>query len=299
MKQAFVLMTCDIHTHTYSAGMVHRDLQQARSILSEIGLPCTFFFPLRSAETLGRDVDALQRDGHEIGCHGLTHEAGEQYSQLPLEEQRNLLTQATGGLTEILGERPKSFRAPAFKVSGHTMRVLDELGYQADLSINSQRLGALGSDIYNFGPLLAPRRPYHPSWNNPYRKGDAQLWEIPVSAWILPFVSNTERLLGLRFMRCFFQFLYREALTTRKPIVFVFHAEDLNAARGMEERSRLTWRHFLPSSTYGFAFRYFLLERSWRRIQEDLIELFRYMSSFHRVRFLTVKEYLDTLRREF
>lgn len=287
-----ILLTCDIHTHTYGVDQVRQDLEQVRSILLQLDLPCTFFFPSRSAIPLKDQVQALRADGHEIGCHGLTHDPSEQFSQLPGDQQREFLTQATDELTQTLGERPTSFRAPAFKLSGYTVRVLDELGFQADLSVNSQRLGIFGSDLYNLGPLRAPRRPYHPSWDDPYAKGEARLLEIPVSAWILPFVSNSERLLGIRFMRSFFHLLYKEASTTGKPIVFVFHPEDMNPHRGVERKAKFSWRHLLPSMTHGFEFRYLLFEHDWRQVQRDQVALVRYMSSFQRVRFLTVREYL-------
>lgn len=292
MTQVPVLLTCDIHTHTYGVDPVRQDLEQARSVLQDLGLRCTFFFPSRSAVSLKDQVHALQREGHEIGCHGLTHDPAEIYSRLSIDQQREFLSQATDELTDTLGERPTSFRAPAFKVSGGTLQILDELGYRADLSVNSQRLGIFGSDIYNLRPLLAPRRPYHPSWENPYTKGKARLWEIPASAWILPFASNSERLLGLRFMRSFFHLLYEEARRTGKPIVFVFHPEDLNERRGVEQRARLSWRYLLPSPTHGFEFRYLLFEHDWRLVQRDQVSLFRTMASFPPVQFLTVKGYL-------
>ena len=292
MKPVSVLLTCDIHTHTYGVEQVHRDLQAVQRILQEMRLPCTFFFPAESAEMLRGQVDELQREGHEIGCHGLTHDPSEQYSRLPVSQQEPFLQQATERLSRLLEKPPISFRAPAFKVSGQTMRILEGLGYEADLSVNSQRLGALGSDITNLAPLWAPRCPYHPSSSNPYRKGNGRLLEIPVSAWILPFVSNSERLLGLGFMRGFFRFLYGESRLTGKPIVFVFHAEDLNAQRGKQRRARWSWRYLRPSRTYGFEFRYLLFECDWQRVQEDQVALFRYMAGFPNVRFLTVRDYL-------
>ncbi len=296
MTEVPVLLTCDIHTHTAGAEQVDRDLQSARQILRETRLPCTFFFPAESAEMLRGQVDGLRREGHEIGCHGLTHDPSEIYSRLPVSRQERFLQQATERLSRLLEEPPISFRAPAFKVSGQTMRILEGLGYRADLSVNSQRLGALGSDITNLAPLWAPRLPYHPSWSNPYRKGNGRLWEIPVSAWILPFVSNSERLLGLGFMRWFFRVLHGESRLTGKPIVFVFHAEDLNAQRGRQRKAQWSWKYLRPSQTYGFEFRYLLFEHDWRRVQEDQVALFRTMAAFPDIRFLTVRDYLESLK---
>lgn len=295
MMKVPILLTCDIHTHECPAEQVRQDMAQARPVLRELGLPCTFFFPSKSAQLLREEVDALVAEGHEIGCHGFTHDYSEQYSVLPLAEQRWLLGQATADLTSILGKPPTSFRAPVFKVSGHTMRVLDELGYWIDTSVPSQRLSVFGSDLYNLGPLVAPRRPYHPSWESAYRRGSARVWEAPVSAWMLPFLSNAERLIGLPLMKAFFHGLCAESRVTGKPIVFMFHVEDFNAARGVAERPSLSWRDFLPSRTRGFWFRLQLMERDWSRVRRDLIALLQCMAGTGSVEFLTASAYAQRL----
>jgi len=293
-----ILLTCDIHTHVQEVEEVREDLISTRAVFSQYKWPCTFLFPSKSAESLCDQVGLLRDEGHEIGCHGLTHEPSENLALLPLEEQQAILSQATQRLGEILGERPQTFRAPVFKVSGHTVQVLDTLGYQADLSVVAGRLGIFGSEIYNLRPLLGTRTPYHPSIANPYRKGPANLWEIPVSALVLPFLSNTERLLGLSFMKHLFRVLYLEAKITGKPIVFVLHAEDLNPDRGVQQfSSRLSWRHFVPTHRDGFQFRFYLFERNWKYVHRDIVALLRYMQSFPGIHFMRVKDYVQVLNQ--
>ena len=121
------------------------------------------------------------------------------------------------------------------------------------------------------------------------------MWEIPVSAWGLPFLSNTERLCGLTWMRWFFKMLHLEARVTSKPIVFVFHPEDLNAERGVEPYSRLTWRHVIPTWQHGFLFRFLLFERDWRRVARDVAALMTEMETDPATRCLTVSEYWSML----
>ena len=234
-----VLLTCDIHTHMAGPGPVREDLVAARRILSELGLRCTFFFPAQSAEELQDQVEALRQEGHEIGCHGLTHVPSENYGVLPPATQHRFLAEATTRLGRLLGAPPVSFRAPVFKLSNGTIGALEDLGYRADTSVTAQRVGLFGSDVYDLRPLFAPRLPYHPDRRDPFRRGATALWEIPVSAWGLPFLSNTERLCGLPAMRAFFRALHLESRLTGKPVVFMFHAEDLNAGRGLEPRRRL------------------------------------------------------------
>jgi len=290
-----ILLTCDIHTHTYPAALVDEDLSRTREALAEVGAPCTFFFPAESVEALRSHVPGLQREGHEIGCHGLTHEAAEVYNALSLDAQRRTLAEATHRLADVTGEPPATFRAPAFKISGRTMIALEELGYAADLSVVSQRLGVFGSDIYNVKPMLAPRRPYHPSRDDVFRRGASRVWEIPVSAWLLPFLSNTERLCGLTMMELFYRALRLESRLTGKPIVFMFHCEDFNAARQPDTLPRLSWIHFVPTRLHGLQFRYFLLERDWSRIRRDLVALLTHMTRDRAADFLTARQYVARL----
>lgn len=297
MTPVHVLLTCDIHTHIQSAEQVDRDLRHAREALRAGKWPCTFLFPAVSAELLSHHLDGLRAEGHEIGCHGLTHHFSENFGVLPLAEQQSVLTRATERLTKLLGESPMTFRAPVFKVSGQTMRALEDLGYLADVSINAGRLGVFGSDIYSIGPLLAPRRPYHPSQENPFRRGRLKLWEIPVSAIGLPFLSNTERFAGLALVKRLFDVLYWEARVAGKPIVFVFHAEDLNVEGGVEPIDKFKWRYFLPTRTHGFQFRFFLLERNWAHVHRDIVALLSYIQGCAGVQFMTVRDYVRRLNQ--
>ena len=121
--------------------------------------------------------------------------------------------------------------------------------------------------------------------------------EIPVSAAVLPFLSNTERLFGLALMKQMFRALYWESRATGKPIVFVMHVEDLNADGGTEKVGRLAWRHVIPSRTHGLRLRFLLFERDWRNVHRDMVALLRYMSGFNGVRFMTVRDYLPVLQK--
>src|SRR5262249_5350005 len=143
-----------------------------------------------SAYQLKSTVRALTKAGHELGCHGLTHRR-EYYNAMSEEAQEDCLRRATAALSDLIGDPVKFFRAPAFKISGTTLRILEGLGYEADLSINSQRLGVFSSDTWNVSWMLAPRKPYHPDFNQPWKRSESRLWEIPLSCFLVPFTINT------------------------------------------------------------------------------------------------------------
>lgn len=289
-----VLVTYDIHLGTQSAETVDRSLRTVIEMHERFQIKASFSFPAAAAQRLRPAVRALLDAGHEIGNHGLTHGPGEIYNRLPAGEQETLLRRATQALEEVTQRPVRFFRAPVFRISGATIRALEALGYEAELSMNSQRLGLLSSDPWNLTWLLAPRRPYHPSLRHPWRKGSTRLWEIPLSCALVPFMSNTMLICGLTFMKAFFSALYREALVFGGPIVFMSHPEELCPDREAVKRNPLGWRDLVPSR-YGFGFRHALMERDPVKIAKHSLALLDYLRSFQRVRFLTVSEYVRQL----
>ena len=77
-----------------------------------------------------REVSAA---GHEIGNHTWNH-----YTDLgalkPLE-MREEVVRTHERLTEVIGKAPRGFIAPAWSYSGRLIRLLDELGYEYDMSL--------------------------------------------------------------------------------------------------------------------------------------------------------------------
>jgi peptidoglycan/xylan/chitin deacetylase (PgdA/CDA1 family) len=77
------------------------------------------------------DIEAPGR--HEIAVHGWIHEL------LPAiddeGEERRLLKQSIDYLTERTGKRPVGYRAPSWKFSKHTMKLLKEEGFLYDSSL--------------------------------------------------------------------------------------------------------------------------------------------------------------------
>jgi hypothetical protein len=236
------------------------------------------------------------RRGHEVGCHGLTHR-NEYYNAMPLAMQENQLRRATCEIEDIVDQRVRFFRAPAFKISGNTLRVLEGLGYEADLSVNSQRLALLSSDPWNIGWMFAPRVPYHPDYRCPWRRGPLKLWEIPLSCLFLPFVSNTGVLLGLTLMKGFFRTLYRESMYSQRPIVYMAHPEDLCGWRERVTRPAVVWRDILPSRHQGIRLRWLLYDADPYKVARLAHSLVQEMRLAARVRFLTVSEYVAGLNR--
>ncbi len=84
-------------------------------------------------------VQQAHESGHEVALHGYGHTRNEFGYILPLpwpsyDKQRELLAKGKNELTRFLGEEPLGFRAPNYKHSRITLRVLNDLGFKYDSS---------------------------------------------------------------------------------------------------------------------------------------------------------------------
>jgi peptidoglycan-N-acetylglucosamine deacetylase len=298
--QISVLITWDVDPDLWIP-LEHRvrALNTAIDLCNQRGARATFFVTSCAASGYLTEFKKLRQYGHEIGCHGFTHETEENYDQMPEEMQRTYIVQATAQLQTLLNHPVRIFRAPRVKMSATTMRLLVENGYMADSSVCSQRLDVISSNLINMGWVFAPRRPYQPQAHNPFKTGDMPIWEVPISAALLPFISTTLRVLGLPAMKMLFKALYLEAKYTGKPIVYLAHPTEF-----LEEGKRQNfnpWRTFIrleyfkPSfiQAHGLRMRNLLYRVSGQSLINATQDLFNYMTSFPGIQFMTMSEYVN------
>lgn len=268
-------------------------LKKTRMLFEQYEVRSTFFTVAKVGELLKQEVMELHDSGHEIGCHGLTHGFEEEYNRIPAEEAMSYLSEGTKILEDIIGEKVVSFRGPRVKTSADTQSVLEELGYRADSSVCSQRVDFISSNLINPNWITAPRMPYHPAFENAFRRGKRNLWVVPVSALMMPFVSGMLYTFGIGLVKMMFRILYEESVHTGKPIVYLFHpVEFLNYELSVKQ-SIGSFR------VEGLRLRRsrWLFERDHNKRFEMNRELIAYMRSFHGVEFLTVKGYLKHISR--
>jgi len=288
--QVPVLITWDVDPYS------RRDLERKRRALEaavelcrELDIRTTFLFVAQEAACYPDEIAEIKRAGHEIGCHGLTHGAEEEYSRMTSEKQRSYIEQATRLLEEQTGMPITAFRGPRVKTSNVTLKLLAEYGYLTDSSVCSQRLDLVSSNMINPGWLAAPRLPYHPHRDSAYRRGDLHILEVPVSALVAPFISSALYVLRLQPMKALFRLLYAEARSTSKPIVYLAHPKEFGPKSG----GRFQLWELSPQAlrVHGLRFRRYLRE-SDPEIRLGLSRaLFSYMASFPDVRFMTMREY--------
>jgi peptidoglycan/xylan/chitin deacetylase (PgdA/CDA1 family) len=101
------------------------------------GLRQTFFIPAWCIEHYPKAVEAIVRDGHEVGFHGYIHEAPNSLSR---EDERYWLERSIEVIERFTGQRPRGNRSPLYHFSGNTADLLIEQGVLYDSSL-------MGDDI--------------------------------------------------------------------------------------------------------------------------------------------------------
>ncbi len=295
-----VLITWDVDPDLWIPVEKRRQaLHLAMEVCRALHIPATFFFTARPADIYAEDFASMAEQGHEVGCHGLTHGIEENYDRMPPAMQREYLTEATDRLTGLLGRPVRSFRGPRVKISATTLSLLAELGYRADSSVCSQRIDVISSNLINTGWMTAPRRPYRPSAQNAFRAGNIPLWEVPVSAAVLPFISSLMRVTGLSMMKWLARTLVAESRRTGKPVVYLAHPTEF-LGRAPENNGFKRWRaalnpkYFTPKHirAHGFPVRNLLYVAGGPLLAEYTRHLFQYVAALPGVTFLTMSDYV-------
>lgn len=188
----------------------------------------TFFYIAEFAKKHPEIVRIVQDRGHEIACHGLTHEHDKAFDTLSLDEQIRHLSEAKAILEDISGVEVASFRAPALRVNSDTPKALMQTGFKFDSSVAPQRIDmfmSLGSKnkLQWFG---APRTPYETAVDNLARRGNSGIREVPVSSRGLPYIGTFMRLFPT-LTSAVRRRLYLETKDTEKAINFLIHPNEV------------------------------------------------------------------------
>jgi polysaccharide deacetylase family protein (PEP-CTERM system associated) len=137
---------------------VERNTERLLELLQARGVSGTFFVLGWVAERYPTLVRRIAECGHEVACHGYSHQLI--YEQRP-EVFREETARAKGMLEEALGEAVLGYRAASFSVTRATLWALDtliDLGFTYDSSIFPIRHDRYGIPDASSepGPFTAP-----------------------------------------------------------------------------------------------------------------------------------------------
>ena len=236
-KDKYCLITNDVETTSL---WNHRLSDKTGEVVFKEGMPllleaykrynvkATFFFTGHIAKLFPDIVRMVVPYGHEVACHGLTHEPDKAFDVLTLDEQIDHLKRAKDILEDICNQEVISFRAPALRVNKYTPQALIKTGFRIDSSVAPQRLDMFLSfgSVEKMKWVFAPRSPYFTSDQNLARRGNTPLFEIPLTSFFLPWAGTIMRVspLTAKFVRFA---LSIEASAKARPMVFIIHPNEL------------------------------------------------------------------------
>ena len=97
-----------------------------------LGLKQSFFVPGWCAQRYPSVLEAIVKDGHEIGCHGWIHQNPLEQS---LAEQADDLDRTMETIERITGVRPVGYRAPVYQVTNELPGLLIDRGFSYESSM--------------------------------------------------------------------------------------------------------------------------------------------------------------------
>jgi peptidoglycan/xylan/chitin deacetylase (PgdA/CDA1 family) len=276
--------------------------QKTANLVSSEGIPrlielynkhniqTTFYFTGTFAENFPDSVRLVKDNGHEIGCHGYSHEVEQSFDLLTPKQQYLHLIKSIRSIEKYSGSKVRSFRAPALRIGNETIAILERLNILTDSSVSSQRFdGPLTFGSFRkLRWLTSPRLPYFPNYRNPYKAGNSKVLEIPVSAFIVAYQGTTMRISsGLN--NIIGEILFKEAKITGKPIVFIFHPNEAILERPPKKIKR-RGKYFL-GSLFGDTLRNKLKISNLGMQSITLLENVILKAKSQGFKFVTAKEY--------
>lgn len=194
---------------------VERNTLRLLEIFGQHGVRATFFVLGWVAQRTPTLIRELHRAGHEIACHGLTHELV--YKQTP-ELFRSETRESKNVIEDLIGVRVRGYRAASYSITAQSLWALDilhELGFEYDSSIFPVR-----HDVY--GIPGASRRPF--------RVADGRLLEVPLTT--LRLAGQHVPCAGGGYFRLFpyaaFRWALRRVNAEAMPAVFYLHPWEID-----------------------------------------------------------------------
>jgi peptidoglycan-N-acetylglucosamine deacetylase len=289
------IMTNDVEcysfqTNSYDYKNVHERiyneaLPKLLKLFEKYNVKSTFFFTGKFARLCPEAVKLVNDEGHEVGCHGYRHEDKYNFDKLSFNDQVKYLNKSKKIIEGIIDKKIISFRAPALRINNHLPRSLKKTGFKIDSSIASQRFdGPMTSGaLKKLKWMVSPRKPYHMSRKNPYKKGTSKIFEVPISAFLWSYVGTYLRL-SPSITNIIQKLLVFESKFTKKPLVFLFHPNeclDFVKKKTVKRGNFLTdeIRHKIKMRNLG---------------TKSLVHLEKIFNSLKNTKFITMREYYES-----
>lgn len=194
-----------------------RGLNVLLDLLAEHEATATFFILGPVARDHPELVRRISQEGHEIGCHGWSHDLI--YELTPTNFRRETI-QAVDAISDVTGQPVTAYRAAFFSITEDSLWALEELagmGFQCDSSVfpvNNWRYGI----------------PHFPPYPVSIETGSGVIREIPMT--VRRVLGKTIPLSGGAYFRLYPYSLTRANLQASEkagaPAVFYIHPWELD-----------------------------------------------------------------------
>ena len=114
---------------------IHNNTEFILELLTKHNRKATFFILGWIAKKYPEIVKKIYNEGHEIGCHSMSHQLVHKMTPNQFRKDTNI---ALNEIEQIIGEKVIMYRAPAFSITKETpwaFEILSELGISHDASI--------------------------------------------------------------------------------------------------------------------------------------------------------------------
>ncbi len=195
------------------------EIPEILEILDEHGVKSTFFITGRVTDNYPQTLNLISQHGHELAVHGGYYH-DQKIRGLGKEKQIEEINKTIFLIENLTGKRPVGYRAPGHQIDNNTINALEELGFRYDSSVVPSLAGFY---LYDH-KLYAPSFPYNPDYSDPFKGGDMNILEIPLTPVFLN--GNLDSLLAYQG-----QFITKLELIIsvvkckiyRKPLVIYLH----------------------------------------------------------------------------
>jgi polysaccharide deacetylase family protein (PEP-CTERM system associated) len=235
---------------------VERNTNCLLDLFDEHQVRMTFFVLGWVAERYPELIKSLHRRGHEVACHGLTHELV--YKQTP-ELFRSETQRSKSLLENLTGAPVRGYRAASYSITARSIWALDilvELGFEYDSSIFP-----IHHDLYGM-----PGAPRHP-----HAVAQGKLLEIPLTT--VQLAGQRLPCAGGGYFRLLPYSLFRWSLrrvnAEGMPAVFYMHPWEIDPGQPrIEAPLKSRFRHYTNLHRTESRLSKLLKEFRWGRMDE-------------------------------
>lgn len=237
-------------------------------IMADEGIYMTIFVLGDVAKDNADLIREIAKMGHEIGCHGLTHDL---VNTLTVEQFKTRTREAKRIIDEILGSHIQGYRAPCFSMPNEKLDILWDLGFTYDASL----IRFKEHKLYKMMDMSS----FEKVESMVYKKGDKYEFETPT----LNMMGRSIPISGGGYFRLFplwlMKYFMKKHWEREENFVFYIHPFEISS------------EPLINAKKMGLK-NYFRFQVGRATLQDKLFKYIRWLKE-QNVKFIRFKDYID------